>query len=314
MISLENDIAFFLTKADLLVLERTQDQSVLSNQNNNSRFDSSYMYRKFKTIIDERARTQFPMGLGCLTFMEISLKAIRDFGGTAILNSIAAACCFEARKYVLAIDYATAACRQNQFDLFSQKVLYFARMGLAGNSNVPHLTDEYEDLRDRFCAKPFTDFETTPNGQVFVCCPSWLPVPIGNLFDEGEIWNSRAAHEIRKSILDGSFRYCSRTNCNLIAGNSLPRRSEIAESKTDNAMSHAEISMERGPLRLTLSHDRSCNLACPSCRRDFIIAKKDEQRRLDRVLEILMPLIRDAQSINGKRSAAPTLRRVTAKG
>jgi MoaA/NifB/PqqE/SkfB family radical SAM enzyme len=52
------------------------------------------------------------------------------------------------------------------------------------------------------------------------------------------------------------------------------------------------------PKIVVLSHDRSCNLSCPSCRTDFFIAKKEEQDRLNRTLEdSVLPILKDAKSV-----------------
>ena len=53
-----------------------------------------------------------------------------------------------------------------------------------------------------FCSKPFEWFEVTQlngRGGVYLCCPSWLAVPVGNLLQEpvAAIWNSPRAQEIR---------------------------------------------------------------------------------------------------------------------
>jgi hypothetical protein len=63
-----------------------------------------------------------------------------------------------------------------------------------------------------FCSKPFESFEITQingRGGVYLCCPSWLDTPIGNLRFQSveEIWNGERAQDIRRSILDGSFDY-----------------------------------------------------------------------------------------------------------
>src|SRR5690349_32657 len=76
------------------------------------------------------------------------------------------------------------------------------------------------DISKLFCSKPFSWFEVTrgataTEGEVYVCCPSWLPKTIGNLLPSSvaEVWNSEAAVDIRKSILDGSFKYCKEEHC-----------------------------------------------------------------------------------------------------
>ncbi len=53
------------------------------------------------------------------------------------------------------------------------------------------------------------------------------------------------------------------------------------------------------PKRVLLSHDRSCNLSCPSCRREILVADKDEVARLNELFETtLAPLLRDADSVH----------------
>lgn len=101
--------------------------------------------------------------------------------------------------------YAKRALSVNQNDLHAQ-ALY--RRCFAREPDDP-------DLRSRFCANPFDKLETHTRGEVYFCCPAWLPIPIGNLQTQSteEIWNSPAAQDIRKSILDGSYRYCSRMHC-----------------------------------------------------------------------------------------------------
>src|SRR5260370_25652089 len=66
-----------------------------------------------------------------------------------------------------------------------------------------------------------TEIEQT--GNVYVCCPAWLPLVMGNAREQPaeKIWNSMAAQEVRKSIHDGSYRYCSKVHCNWISGRSL---------------------------------------------------------------------------------------------
>ena len=47
-----------------------------------------------------------------------------------------------------------------------------------------------------------------------------------------------------------------------------------------------------------LSHDRSCNLSCPSCRTGLILARKAEQASLNRVADtVLFPLLSNADRL-----------------
>jgi len=133
--------------------------------------------------------------------------------------------------------------------------------------------------RKLFCSQPFSWFELTTGrgerGETFVCCPSWLPKPIGNLLHDSveEIWNSEAAADIRRSILDGSFEYCSETLCPYLQTQTGPV--QPVEAVTDPRMRRAIDEnlqvLPWGPLEVNASHDRSCNLSCPSCRSHVII-------------------------------------------
>jgi MoaA/NifB/PqqE/SkfB family radical SAM enzyme len=124
-------------------------------------------------------------------------------------------------------------------------------------------------LADRFCAKPFESFELQENGSVHLCCPAWLRQRAGNLDDStaAEIWNSPAAQDIRRGILDGSFRHCNHDLCPEIQAGTLPTR----EAAAANARHRAIIAENRTridgiPAFINLANDKSCNLSCPSCR------------------------------------------------
>ncbi|SIO25081.1 Iron-sulfur cluster-binding domain-containing protein [Rhodovulum sp. ES.010] len=161
---------------------------------------------------------------------------------------------------------------------------------------------------DRFCAAPFENIETQPGGDVHFCCPAWLPVPIGNLGAQsaGEIWNSPAAQTIRASIHDGSYRFCSRTHCPKLSGDTLPRNEELTKASQRRVAQARATAMEDGPRKIVLSHDRSCNLSCPSCRKDLILARRPEQAAMNKMAdEVLFPLMRGADRLRVTASGDP---------
>jgi hypothetical protein len=159
---------------------------------------------------------------------------------------------------------------------------------------VSESTKDY--LKAHFCANPFRQLGNSPTGLAYVCCPIWLPTPIGTIdSDPEQLWGSDAATRIRESIIDGSFSYCSHLHCPLITNRLLPSRDEpqsqeiIREYKTNPA---------KLPERLVLSHDKSCNLSCPSCRAAVYMANARKQEELDRLTEqTLVPLMPDATSV-----------------
>jgi peptidoglycan/xylan/chitin deacetylase (PgdA/CDA1 family)/SAM-dependent methyltransferase len=143
--------------------------------------------------------------------------------------------------------------------------------------------------RKLFCSKPFKWFEVSrgqEEGEVFVCCPAWLPTPIGNLNHQSvtEIWNGEQAQRIRKSILDGSFQYCSRSLCPYLLTKSchVQRIEDVSDEELKEIIEKELTILPYGPREISCSYDRSCNLSCPSCRRQVII----ENERKDEILKI----------------------------
>ena len=88
------------------------------------------------------------------------------------------------------------------------------------------------NLKNYICTNPFQYTEIMEDRQTF-CCPQWLEEYFeGNNIDYRESWSSNKANDIRDSILDGSFKYCSTDKC--------PHLSTLLH--TGN--------MPRGPLRI----------------------------------------------------------------
>ncbi len=167
------------------------------------------------------------------------------------------------------------------------------------------------ELKDFICLKPFTNFEVWRTGEVFVCCGAWVPASIGNVFEQSaeEIWNSPVAKELRRSVLDGDYKYCSRS-CMLIGNRLLMKKSDILNDDLEKYRDlwglmvykrapHAlkdivkyiennETKMLEGPRFVNLAHDFTCNLSCPSCRLEKRIADSEHEKKLDMVRDRVM--------------------------
>lgn len=87
---------------------------------------------------------------------------------------------------------------------------------------------------------------------VFLChCDGWLPVPVGKVADFDSIdavWRSPVAQKLIQDVKDRKFTWCAVDTCGVYQGHR--RQSEV---------------------NLWINIDDSCNLACPSCRRDPIM-------------------------------------------
>jgi wyosine [tRNA(Phe)-imidazoG37] synthetase (radical SAM superfamily) len=156
--------------------------------------------------------------------------------------------------------------------------------------------DDY-DLSDKFCPMPFTHLSTSYKADAFTCCCSaWLPYAVGNVIEARsaeDVWNSGAAQEIRRSIHDGDFRYCSRTLCSYIAARTLPTKTEVEDPVLRGYIEERAVVVGERPDMVQMNHDPSCNLACPSCRTSVITAGPQEQRvYVDAAERVLLPLLR----------------------
>jgi MoaA/NifB/PqqE/SkfB family radical SAM enzyme len=137
------------------------------------------------------------------------------------------------------------------------------------------------------CSKPYTWFEVTQvngMGQVYLCCPFWLEMPVGNLQNSSveEIWNGKKAQDIRKSILDGSFKYCVRSRCAFLQTMTGPVQPihSIEDKEVKEAIEQGLTRLPYGPKQIICGYDRSCNLSCPSCRTEVIIESEREKQIL----------------------------------
>lgn len=124
-----------------------------------------------------------------------------------------------------------------------------------------------------YCPRPFEQFYVVENGDAHLCCPEWIAMPAGNVLATPplEIWRGKVADNIRRSIVDQSFRHC--IQCPFLPG----------PSGCIPDVDPCPPSLDR--IRdLTIGYDTSCNLRCPSCR----TAAKGHSPRAARIQEILL--------------------------
>lgn len=170
------------------------------------------------------------------------------------------------------------------------------------------------DLRGRFCPRPFevivsgqgvrwnesTGTTEQVMGSTYPCdCAAWVPFVTGNML-EGEsseaVWNSPGMQEVRRSVLDGDYSYCSRTMCPAIVNGCLPKNEDITAPRLRRILDNQETILSDGPRLVALGHDSSCNLACPTCRNDLIMANREQSERLDRGRDrVILPMLRDRE-------------------
>lgn len=101
------------------------------------------------------------------------------------------------------------------------------------------------------CSRPWRTVTINPDGECYTCiCSSWLPVSVGNIESFArleDIWNNPRSNVLQQTITDNNYTYCAVNHCGII---------------------NYPLTMET--YTINLSVDESCNLACPSCRREAI--------------------------------------------
>ncbi len=130
-------------------------------------------------------------------------------------------------------------------------------------------SDRSGELVGRFCPAPFQQVDLEESGACYTCCSSWLPTPMGNVRHSPfpALWNGPVMRKIRESIYDGSFRYCRADRCPHIQSGTLPSLEEgEAHPAYGTAVRERRTELPALPSVVNLVNDRSCNLACPSCR------------------------------------------------
>ena len=121
----------------------------------------------------------------------------------------------------------------------------------------------------------------------FACCPSWLTAPLGNLLQTpfSGIWNGSVAALLRRSVLDGGFGQCNHRRCPHLAGRTDPvmQLKNVEPADLRDILQHEILYLPFGPRRINLCYDHSCNLACSSCRRDFMQPGRRTQGRIRQI-------------------------------
>lgn len=132
------------------------------------------------------------------------------------------------------------------------------------------------------CKIPFNQIQMFDN-QNYLCCPSWLTEPIGDDGNVTEVFYSDKAKDIRDSILDGSYKYCSETTCPNLSG--LKKNIVPEDFVYKTTESTEQIKNNTFPRNLNFNFDKSCNFKCPTCRKDFINYLGNDREVVDNKLK-----------------------------
>lgn len=158
---------------------------------------------------------------------------------------------------------------------------------------------------DFICRTPFTYTEVFDDQQ-FLCCGNWLykdkDVKVSENIKDN--FYSKKAEKIRKSILDGSYSHCSEEKCPKLAG---LRNGVIDPIFIKNTPENRKEVVDNTRIgTVNFCFDRSCNLACPSCRVDFInVHGKEREAVDDKMRQVEEELSKDVEMLYLSGTADP---------
>ena len=196
------------------------------------------------------------------------------------------------------------AFNQIQHSIHLKAAKHALGLKLAGKPLPPRLEkfvgEDSGHLKKYVCPLPYERFDIGPDGGVMVCCGHWLPTSIGNFMSDpiDGILNSERAQKIRKSVTDGSYKYCNHLDCGAMIQETLPTREQLTLPRTREAVEKQTYRLE-GVDQVMFAFDQSCNLSCPSCRTGRIIEKVSEStEKAKAVEEKLLPLLPTLRVLN----------------
>ncbi len=147
-----------------------------------------------------------------------------------------------------------------------------------------------------FCTMPFEFAQIEAEGWFFICCPMMMRHPSGNLHEGTfmELWNSDTSQNIRRAILEETFEYCLLDACVYFQSGLLKKRDEVDDPYFREIIDNKITYLEKAPVTIDMSYDKSCNLACPSCRTEKIIFSKAEFLQAEDLHnKVFMPEVRN---------------------
>ena len=142
------------------------------------------------------------------------------------------------------------------------------------------------------CPKPYQTLDIQQKS-AGVCCTSWVPYSVGDPSQENgeELWQGNKIKKIRDSIKHGNYHYCNPSYCPHL-------KNAIKKETEQRPITRTHYKVTQSPAYLQLSYDRSCNLKCPSCRKNIIQASHDEKKLFKTIQSnCIEPLLKDSNTL-----------------
>lgn len=137
-------------------------------------------------------------------------------------------------------------------------------------------------------------------GRSYLCCAHWQDHPMKHKVDEDgnediDIWNSELAQDIRQSVLDGNYKYCSKKFCphlSTLLGTGensgwFIEKDKLPHKDFDGYVVDGKAYIDTTPSSLNFAFDHSCNYKCPSCRLDVKMAPSWKVKKINHILDYI---------------------------
>ncbi len=150
---------------------------------------------------------------------------------------------------------------------------------------------EHFKNKEYICYDGFSNIEINSEGDILPCCPDWHNhYKFGNIYQQSfeSIINSNKAKDFRKSLLDGSYKYC---NPDICMATSI-RKDKYFEKCNEDGVSNGIIDIVR------FAHDKTCNIKCITCRNDYINTA-DKTEKLNSLIDShFIPMLKGAKIVH----------------
>ncbi|MBC7540655.1 MAG: radical SAM protein [Bacteriovorax sp.] len=160
----------------------------------------------------------------------------------------------------------------------------------------------------RLCPFPFNRLEISNQNDFIPCCYDWVKYDSLPTNTNSQVWNSEQAQLIRRSMHDGSMKYCDQSKCNAITFSFLQLVFFSFFAKFSKKFPYHTLSFKvllsillkkevltEKPSHLNYSSDLSCNLKCPSCRSNYI--SNDPKINLEKNTGLFKDIALEAETI-----------------
>ena len=143
------------------------------------------------------------------------------------------------------------------------------------------------------CKVPFEQLQLFSDGNAYVCCPSLVNnYSLGNIIEKSyeDVWYGEKAKEFRKSVLDGSYKYCNLESCITLSNLQNDSKYNCSDEEWN------EIINRKNPKEVHLNIDVTCNVCCITCRDKYWVMP--EAKQYEEIIDKkIMPLLQDAEIV-----------------